>query len=89
MNNYLEVDDIVREQLKPLSSEMFYFYADEGGMLGTPHFLVSTTPVRRQYFEYLGKFTKRAIHIYIVGRLLTWQISAKEDYSESFKLVIL
>lgn len=90
-NSIIILDSDLKSKLSDLKRDKeYYLFCDEGGMMGTPHFIVSNSAKLNKFnFERLFKASRLVIKDYIMGRLATWQIGNNEDYSNLVRIQFL
>ena len=83
------IDKNIRNRLKKLDPHKRYaLSSDEGGMMGNPRFNVNNRKKQKPYFRYIASMYKNDIIEYILGRLTTWEIANKKDYSTSMQISV-
>ena len=83
----IKLDDKLDEKFKELikTNKKYYLTSDEGGMIGNPHFIISTKKTKKHYFTFIAYLSTNDIRKFIFGRLVTWHL-INEDYSEKMKI---
>lgn len=85
MNKHKQTYMNIVKKVHPLiakgSNELFHFYIDEGGLLGTTKIVLSSEKVQlSEDMQYVGKMTRYHIEKYIINLLFAWEL-LKIDYS--------
>lgn len=95
MNNIDSLEYLIplRGRLTNLTKELkdnqlYWLHADEGGMIGTPRYLIAKKRIKKQYFGHFCKATPSIIRKFIENSIIAWAVTNTGDFSKTFTIEI-